>query len=194
MVRIQIRSRFFLAHFDSWFCVMFPITIRMFSPISRRKFPNSRGKYFITILWHLNCTVPQQVVFLHFKCWNVLIREPNSEIFPSLRKFLRLYRTAGPVDWKNLPEQPQFTRPTPYRRKRQKKRTIIGLNVQYFYLHDVMKYVKTSPDQNFLSIKVFLQGICCLSPGAESQPYSQLKRATHFPIPCLFSNKEKLCQ
>ena len=26
----------------------------------------------------------------------------------SLRKFPRLYRTAGLVDWKNLPDQPQF--------------------------------------------------------------------------------------
>ena len=28
--------------------------------------------------------------------------------FQSLRKFPRLYRTAGLVDWKNLPDQPGF--------------------------------------------------------------------------------------
>ena len=50
----------------------------------------------------------------------------------SLRKFPRLYRTAGLVDWKNLPDQPQFHQTDTILEqttKKEKKNKFLSLNV-----------------------------------------------------------------
>ena len=55
----------FLPYFGGRYWVMFPMAKSMFFPTSN-----------ITIMC-LNCTVPQQIVFLHSKFWNVPTSEPN---------------------------------------------------------------------------------------------------------------------
>ena len=76
----EITESIFFAHFDDGYWVMFPKAKSMFFPNFMEKIPNSRFKKMTTILWHLNCTqctVPQKIVFLHSKFWNVLICVQN---------------------------------------------------------------------------------------------------------------------
>ena len=67
----------FWTHFDDRYWV-----IKVYFSQFPAEIPNSRVK--ITILWHLYCTVPQQIVLLHSIFWNVLIlviSEPNIWFF-----------------------------------------------------------------------------------------------------------------